>query len=370
MEITSIETFPITIPLDSPVSFATKTVTERTHAVTRVRTDEGIEGIGYSMGYEGAGIIVATVRDVLTPMLVGEDPRDTARLWRRMFDGTVQIGRKGAVLRAISTVDIACWDIVGKAAGQPLHKLLGAYTDRIPTYASGGYYRDEKGTEGLRAEMERYVREGHDAVKVKVGRLSVAEEVERVRTVREAIGPDRALLMDANGAWTAKPEAVRACRAFAPHDPYCIEEPVMPDSVDLMAAVNAAIDYPVAAGEQAYSRYEFVQHLSAGAVDIVQPDVTVVGGITEWLKVAHLAACHDVPVAPHYNWNLHAPLLATLDNAAWIEYFYRDTDVVPFDDVVAEPLVPIDGDIVLPDRPGHGVRFDPDRLSAFRERAA
>ena len=366
MEIDSVESFAVRIPLDAPVSFATKTVEARTHAITRIRTVSGIEGIGYSMGYEGVSLITDTVTDILSPMLVGADPRDTERLWRTMFDGTVQIGRKGAVLRAISTVDMALWDIVAKAADQPLHKLLGAYADAVPAYASGGYYREEKGTAGLRAEMDRYVEAGHDAVKMKVGRLDRAEEVERVRAVRETIGPDRDLLMDANGAWSSAPAAVDACRAFAEFDPYFIEEPVMPDSVELMATVNDAIRYPVAAGELEFSRYGFVQLLEAGAVDIIQPDVTVVGGVTEWLKVANLAACYDVPVAPHYNWNIHAPLVAAIENGHWIEYFYRDTDIVPFDDIVRSPVTPENGRIQVPDRPGHGVELDDDRLEAYR----
>jgi D-arabinonate dehydratase len=249
--------------------------------LTYVRTNTGHEGVGYSLGYEGSGVISHAVERLLAPLLEGEDPRDTERLWRRMFDGNVQVGRKGVLLRAISTVDMALWDVKAKAAGEPLYKLLGGWRDAVPSYASGGYYRDEKGTEKLREEIRRYIAEGHDVVKMKVGRLSVPEEVERVAAVREELGPDRTLLMDANGAWGTKTEAVRACRAFAEHDPYFIEEPVPPDSVELMAAVNAAIDYPVAAGELEFSRYGFAQLLNAKAVDIPQPDVTVVGGSTE-----------------------------------------------------------------------------------------
>ena len=366
MEITEVEAFPVSIPLDSPVSFSTRTLEERDHAIVYVRTDEGYEGLGYSLGYGGAGLVADAVTDLLEPMLVGEDPRDTERLWREMFDGTVQIGRKGVVIRAISCVDIALWDVKAKAAGISLAKFLGGGTEPIPAYASGGYYREGKGLSGLREEMETYVERGHDVVKMKVGRLPVEEEVERVRTAREAIGPDRTLLMDANGKWKNKQEAVRACRAFGEYDPYFIEEPVMPDSVDLMREVNAALDYPVVAGELEFSRYGFAELLREGAVEIVQPDVTVVGGVTEWLKVAHTAASFDVPVAPHYNWDLHVQLLAATENGLWAEYFYRDSDVKSFDDVVEHPLTPEDGAIEVPDRPGHGVSLDRDALEEFR----
>ncbi len=366
MEITEVEAFAVSIPLAEPVAFATRVVEERDHTVVYVRTDEGVEGLGYTLGYGGADVVAQAVESVLEPMVVGEDPRDTERLWREMFDGTVQIGRKGVMVRAISCIDTALWDIKAKDADQPLYKLLGAYTDELPAYASGGYYREGKGLEGLRDEMETYVDRGHDVVKMKVGRESLADEVERVRVAREAIGPDRTLLLDANGKWKNKQEAVRACRRFGEYDPYFIEEPVMPDSLDLMREVNDALDYPVAAGELEFSRYGFADLLREDAVEIVQPDVSVVGGVTEWMRVANTAASHDVPVAPHYNWDLHVHLLAAVENGLWIEYFYRDSDVKAFDDVIENPIEPENGVLELPDRPGHGVTLDRDALSEFR----
>ncbi|WP_313693012.1 mandelate racemase/muconate lactonizing enzyme family protein [Halorarum halobium] len=365
MEVAEVESFAVSIPLAEPVSFATRTVEERDHAVTYVRTDDGVEGLGYTLGYGGAGLVADAVTDVLAPIVEGEDPRDTERLWREMFDGTVQIGRKGVMLRAIATVDVALWDVAAKAAGVPLYKYLGAYRDSVPAYASGGYYREGKGLEGLREEMGRYVERGHDAVKMKVGRLSPAEEAERVAAVRETIGDERVLMVDANGAWKSKPEALRTCRAIAEYDPYFVEEPVMPDGVSLMAEVNDALEYSVAAGELEFSRYGFAELLREGAVDVVQPDATVCGGITEWLKVANTAASYDVPVAPHYNWDLHAHLVAASENGTWVEYFHRDSDVKVFDDVIEEPLTPEDGEIALPDRPGHGIELDRDALAAF-----
>ncbi|QLG63650.1 mandelate racemase/muconate lactonizing enzyme family protein [Halorarum salinum] len=366
MEIAEVESYPIKIPLDSPVSFSNRTITFRDHVITHVRTTDGLEGVGYSLGYEGAPLLAQAVETMLEPLLVGEDPRDTERLWREMYDGNIQIGRTGVMLRAISSVDIALWDLKAKAADQPLYKLLGGYADAVPSYGSGGYYRDDKGHDGLRAEMRRYLDEGHDVVKMKVGRRSVPEEVERVAAVRDEIGPDRTLLLDANGVWETTPEAVRACRAFEPYDPYFIEEPVMIDRVETMAEVNDAIDYPVATGELEGTRHNFARLSDTGAAGVLQPDATVCGGITEWLKIAHFAAAHDVPVAPHYNWNLHASLLGGVENGLWVEYFYRDMDVKAFDDVVAEPLGPgDDGMIELPDRPGHGVVLDEDALERF-----
>lgn len=366
MEITEVESFAVSIPLEEPVAFATRVVEQRDHAITYIRTDNGLEGLGYSLGYGGAQLIADAVEDILAPMVVGEDPRDTERLWREMFDGTVQAGRKGIMVRAISTIDIALWDIKAKDADQPLYKLLGANTDELPAYASGGYYRDDKGLEGLREEMQMYVDRGHDVMKIKVGRRSVEEEVERVKVARETIGDQRKLLLDANGKWKNKQEAVRACRAFSEYDPYFIEEPVMPDSIDLMSEVNGALDYPVAAGELEFSRYGFAELLRQNAVEIIQPDVTVVGGVTEWMRVANMANCYDIPIAPHYNWDLHIQLLAAVENGLWIEFFHRDTDVKAFDDVIEHPIEPENGIIELPDRPGHGVSIDDSKLEEFR----
>ena len=368
MEITEVESFPIKLPLESPVSFSNRTLTYRDHAITYVRTDTGHEGVGYSLGYEGAGLIADAVESLLEPLLVGEDPRDTERLWHEMYEGNVQIGRTGLFLRAISTVDIALWDVKAKAADTPLHKLLGGHSESVPSYASGGYYRDEKGHEALRGEMRRYLDEGHDVVKMKVGRLSAAEEAERVAAVRDEIGDERTLLLDANGVWGSTTEALRNCRAFAPYDPYFIEEPVMIDRVDTMAEVNDGIDYPVATGELEGTRHNFARLADTGAATILQPDVTVCGGITEWLKIANHASAYDIPIAPHYNWNIHASLLGAIENGLWVEYFYRDMDVKAFDDVVADPLKPDDdGTIDLPDRPGHGVPLDKDALERFRD---
>lgn len=366
MEITEVESIPVAIPLETPVSFATRTIEYRDHAITTVRTRDGTEGVGFSLGYEAAHLIADVVEELLAPIVMGQDPRDTTRLWRDLFDGTVQVGRRGLVLRAISSLDIALWDLAAKAAGVPLYKYLGAARDAVPAYASGGYYRDEKGHETLREEIRRYVTAGHETVKMKVGRLPVHEEVERVRAVRDEIGDERTLLLDANGAWTDAPEALANCRAFAQFDPYFIEEPAMPDNIDLLATINDEIDYEVATGELEATRYGFRTLVRADAAGVLQPDATVVGGITEWKRVAAMAASRDIPIAPHYNWNLHTSLLCTIENATWVEYFYRDQDVKVFDDIVIDPVTPENGMVRPPATPGHGIDLDPEAIEQFR----
>ena len=364
MTVAEVESVPVSVPLSEPVSFATRTVDRRDHAITVVRDDEGNEGVGYTLGYDGAGLIADAVEELLAPMVEGEDPNHTTRLWRDMFEGTYQIGRKGLLLRAIATVDIALWDLRARRVGLPLHEFLGAARESVPAYASGGYYRGE-GTEGLREEIETYLDRGHVSVKMKVGRRSLATEAERVAVARDVLGPERTLMLDANGAWTDTGEALRACRRFAEYDPYFVEEPVKADSVELMARVREGIDYPVAAGELEFSRYGFAELLREGAVDVIQPDATVCGGITEWLRIAHTAASHDVPVVPHYNPHLHAHLVASVANGGTVEYFYRDRDVKVFDDLLVDPPTPENGRLT-PRGPGYGVRIDRDALAEFR----
>lgn len=368
MEIAEVTSYTIEIPLAEPVSFSNRTIHVRDHAITHIRTESGLEGVGYSLGYEGSPLIAEAVESLLKPTILGEDPRDTERLWHEMYGENTQIGRTGLFLRAISTVDIALWDLKAKAAGQPLHKLLGGHSDRVPSYASGGYYRGDKDHDGLRSEMQRYLDEGHDIVKMKVGRRSLSEEVERVEAVREEIGPNRTLLLDANGVWSSTPKALEACQAFAEYDPFFIEEPVMIDRKITMSEVNTALGYPVATGELEGTRHNFASLYDAGAAGIFQPDVTVCGGVTEWLKIANYASAYDIPVAPHYNWNIHASLLGAIENGLWVEYFYRDMEVKVFDDVVTDPLRPDnEGMITLPETPGHGVQLDKNALAEFKQ---
>lgn len=366
MEVGEIEAFPIAIPLDEPVSFATRTVEHRDHVIVRIRSEDGIEGVGYSLGYDSADLLAEAVEDRLAPLVTGSDPRETTRLWQRMFEETIQVGRRGLFLRAISAVDIALWDLVAKAAEMPLYKFIGAARSEAPAYASGGYYRADKDTAELQAELHSYVDAGHDTVKMKVGGASKAIDRERVLTAREAIGPERTLLLDANGAWSDAPTALDHCRSFAEADPYWIEEPAMPDRIDLLARINHGLEYAVATGELEATRYGFASLQRADAATIWQPDATVVGGITEWLRVAGAAATADIPIAPHYNWNLHTSLVCAAEPATWVEYFYRDRDVKVFDDVVEDPVVPEDGMVHPPEQPGHGVSLDERALDKYR----
>ncbi|MEX2555420.1 MAG: mandelate racemase/muconate lactonizing enzyme family protein, partial [Actinomycetota bacterium] len=363
MKITDVRSLVLSIPLREATAFATTVVSAREYVIVTIDTDEGIEGTGFAVGtrHPGEGHLIGTaVQRSLKDLLVGETPFAVERLWERMYQHTLLVGRRGAVLRAISALDIALWDIAGKAAERPLYQLLGGHRDAVPCYASGGYYREGKGLDGLAAEMGRYLAAGFTSVKMKVGRLDAREDAERVRVARETIGPGVQLALDANNAWPDAPTAIRAVRMVEEYDPWWIEEPVMPDNVPASAAVAAALDLPVATGEHEATRWGFRDLLDRKAADIVQPDATVCGGVTEWIRIAHMAAGWDVPVAPHWFANLHVHLVAAVPNGLTVEFFVLEEDVFNFERVVRDPLRPAGGMLEVPQRPGHGIVLDGD----------
>jgi len=367
MKITEVQSAVVSIPLQTPTAFANTVVTAREYVLTWVETDEGLRGLGFTVGGRYAGeahLIRTAVEHNLKHLIIGESPFAVEKLWERLFRTTVLIGRRGAAIRALSALDIALWDIIGKATGRPLYQLLGGYRDAVPAYASGGYYREGKGLSGLAAEMERYVTMGFTSMKMKVGRLDPREDAERVRVARETVGPEVKLAVDANNGYPDAATAIRAARMLEKYDLWWVEEPVWPDSIPAMAEIAAALDVPVAAGEIEATRWGFRQLMEA--IDILQPDATVAGGVTEWIKIAHMAACFDRPIAPHWMANLHVHLVAAVPNALSVEYFVPEEDVLNFERIVKEPLQTEKGLIRVPQRPGHGVELDDQAVNRYR----
>jgi D-arabinonate dehydratase len=366
MRITDVEAITVHISLPKPVWVGKRELTYRDHTLVKIHTDDGIIGWGHTFGYGAAKIITQIVREILQPFLLDQDPLANERLWESMFYGTQQFGRKGAVVRAISAVDIALWDVKGQSAGLPLYKLLGAYRDRIPVYVSGGYYRRGEGLKELQAEMETWAERGFKGVKMRVGMLSVADDMERIRVAREALGDEAHLMLDAEYVWEDANAAITAIKHFEEFNPYWIEGPASLNKIQTHARIRRAVSTPIATGGQEYTRWGFFEWIREQAIDIVQADVIVVGGITEWLKVAHIADIFDLKVSPHANWNIHSHLVAATPNALFVEYFDPAAEIKVFDKVIKDPVVPVDGYISPPDRPGYGITFDEDRIEEFR----
>ena len=366
MKIKNVEGIAISIPLRTAVSDAVRRITHRDHLIVRITTEDGIVGEGFTLGYDGSRAMVAMVDQIFRPMLEGSDALQSEALWNEMYRQSIQAGWRGAALRTISAIDIALWDLRGKAVGMPVMHLLGVHSTHLRCYATGGYYREGQTPDELVREMAGYVEQGFSAIKLKVGKLTAAEDARRLRFIRKDLGDDIEILLDANGGWPDSNTAIAALKRFEEYRPYWIEEPVRADNVAAMARIADALDWPVATGELESTRWAFADLLEREAADILQPDVTVVGGVGEWLKVAHMAAAFDVPIAPHYNWDFHTQLVATIPNGLFIEYFVRGSDVKVFDEILANPIYPVNGYITPRAEPGFGLLLRPEKIEQYR----
>jgi len=342
-----------------------------------IDTDAGLTGLGEAkVGVGNLGnyaALVALVHAELAPLLVGRDPRDVTALWELLYNGTRAhyvsahgrtfpiVGRRGITISAMSGIDIALWDLLGKSLGQPIWRLLGGrFRDRIPAYASGGWAP----VGGVGTQLRQYVERGHRAVKMRVGLQdrSVDDSAARVREARESLGPDVALMVDAHGTWSAR-EARRFARKVADCDLAWLEEPVSPDNVAGQAEVRASTDIPIAAGETEQTRFAFRDLIEARAVDVLQPDVAIAGGITETLRIAALAATHGLTMAPHlwggavlFASGLH--LAVATPCVTTLEFSRGDNPLLH--DLPEEPFELVDGSIIPSDRPGLGLTLRRD----------
>jgi L-alanine-DL-glutamate epimerase-like enolase superfamily enzyme len=347
------------VALDTVTSFATRTVSARDYCLVKARSTQGIEGIGFCYAGSTAGNIVkVAVEELLAPKLIGQESLRVEGLWQDMYSESLLQGRAGSVMRGISILDTALWDLNARSAKLPLHLYLGAnVTDRVPAYASGGYYLAGKTPKMLGQEMASYVKAGFKAVKMKVGRLSPKEEEVRIRAAREAIGPDIHLMLDANNAWSDVPTALTYMKRYEPYEPYWIEEPFGPDEIDMHSRLAELTPVVVATGEIAYGRWYHKELLDKRGAEIIQTDACVCGGITEWKRIAALAAGYGVTVCPHWFHDVHAPLVAATPNARYVEFF-PDDQVLNFRRLVDKQLQHRNGDLILHQAPGLGFKFD------------
>ena len=359
VRVTALTAATLVIPLRNVTSFATRTVSERHYTLVKVITESGIEGLGFCYCGNAAGwLVTGAVRDLLARHVVGRDAHQTEAIWDAMYRDALLMGRRGAVVRAMSAIDIALWDANAKAAELPLYRYLGAARSAVvPAYASGGYYLAGKSERDLAAECAGYVERGFAAVKIKVGRVSAREDAARIAAVRAAIGPDVELFTDANNAWPDATAAIRAIRRWEEYDLGWVEEPNPPDELAAHAAVAAAVEPPIATGEIHQTRWDFQQILDHGAAAILQTDAAVCGGITEFRRIAALAAGRGVTVAPHWLADLHVHLVAATPNATWVEFF-PDTEVLNLMEVFQTRLEVCEAGLAVPQEPGHGVVLD------------
>jgi L-alanine-DL-glutamate epimerase-like enolase superfamily enzyme len=364
--IQSIEVCAAAVPLDKTTSFARRTVAERHYGLVKVRSRDGVEGIGFCyVGHKAGAIFAAAVEQLLAPVLLGRDSQAVEGLWQAMYQEALLHGRAGTVMRALSALDTALWDLNARTQALPLHRYLGAVElESVPAYASGGYYLEGKTPAMLGEEMASYVAKGFRAVKMKTGRLSPQEEEARLKAAREAVGPEVELMMDCNNGWQDVTQAMRYMRRFEPYDPYFIEEPFGPDDIDSHAKLARLTRVPVATAEIGYGRWYHQELLQKGAAAILQTDALVCGGITEWRRIAATAASFGAVMCPHWFHDVHAPLVAATPNARYVEFFWDD-QVLNFRRLVDRQLEHKGGRVLLHTSPGLGFGFDDAQVTRY-----
>jgi len=381
VRITDVQTFHLTAKLDKPFAWSLRWTDTRSAVLVKITTDEGIVGWGEA-GSSGAPAIATVITSQYRPLLLGRDPFDVEIIWEELYALTRDAGQKGTAIDAISGVDIALWDIIGKAVGKPIHKLLGGCArSRVTVYATGLYYYDQD-PRAVAARVEEachYREQGYRAMKMKIGGLSIADDLFHVRAIRDAIGPDVPLMVDANHGYNAY-TAIRIGRRLEELDVLWLEEPVVPEDLDGYLRVKSALDLAIAGGECEYTRFGFLPLVERRAVDIVQPDLGRVGGLSEAKKIASLANAAQIACIPHV-WGTGIivaaalQLIATLPNcppvrnpqSIWHEPVLEfDRTPNPLRGRVApEPELDAEGAIAVPPGPGLGIEVDEDAVRHF-----
>ena len=346
VEILQVDLAPKVVRTDAIQAF----VTQETPLV-RIRCADGSEGTGYSYTIgTGGSSVVALLRDHLAPRLIGRDPSEIERIWRELLFATHATSVGALTSLALAAIDTALWDWRCRRDGQPLWKAAGGAQPSVPVYTTeGGWLHlspDDLVRESLAAREA-----GFKGAKIKVGKPALADDLARLGAVRAAVGQRFEIMVDANQCFTLG-EALRRAPHYAALGIAWFEEPLPADDLAGHVRLAAGATLPIAAGESLYSPGQFGDYLRAGACQIVQVDVARVGGITPWLKVAHLAEACNLAVAPHFLMELHVALVAAVPNAAWLEY-------IPQLDAIATSRVRIeDGHAFPSDAPGLGIAWD------------
>jgi L-talarate/galactarate dehydratase len=343
------------LPLATPISDAKvftgrqKPMTEVVFLFAEIKTEQGYEGLGFSYSKRAGGPAqFAHAKEVAETML-GEDPNDIAKLYNKLLWAGASVGRSGVATQALAALDIALYDLKAKRAGLPLAKFLGSYRDSVRTYNTSGGFLNATIDE-VKDRASRSIEEGIGGIKIKVGLPDNAEDLRRVAAVREHIGADVPLMVDANQQWD-RATALRMGRKLEQFDLVWIEEPLDAYDAEGHAALAAALDTPVATGEMLASVAEHERLIATRACDIIQPDAPRVGGITQFLRLLTLADQAGLDLAPHFAMEIHLHLAATYPREPWVEHFDW------LDPLFDERLETKDGRMLVPDRPGLGVTF-------------
>jgi L-alanine-DL-glutamate epimerase-like enolase superfamily enzyme len=359
MKITKLNLKVVSIPLPTPIPSARIVIKTADCVLVMLETDEGPvgEGMVFTLNGHRLAVLHETLRS-LEPLVVGLDPGMSGAFWSRAWSDIAFLGHRGATVVGLSGIDMALWDLRGKQSGLNVSRLIGACRDTLPIYRSGSL-RLSSSIDQLQAEAAGFLREGYRAMKMSLGKPTIQEDVDRVRAVREAIGPGARLMADCNQQFSPD-RAIRLGRRLEEFELGWIEEPVAYHDHAGEAAVAAALDMPVASGESEYARFGMLEMLQRKSADILMPDLQRMGGPTEFLKVAHLAEIFNTPISPHLFTEMSLSLAAALPNALIAEH-------MPWFAPLYGTPIELDaaGNAKVPTQAGWGYSFDPAAVARF-----
>ncbi|GAA5154345.1 mandelate racemase/muconate lactonizing enzyme family protein [Amycolatopsis dongchuanensis] len=358
-KITNVECLLVFLEPETVRTDATQTFVRQETILVRIETDDGLSGTGYSYTIgTGGRAVLSMLRDHLVEGLLGADARDVEAIWARLLGSTRATAIGVLTSLALAAVDTALWDLRCLRAGEPLWRLAGGAHERLPVYDTEGGWLHLT-TDELVANARAAKAAGFRGAKFKVGKPTAREDAERLAAVREAVGADWEIMVDANQSLTAA-EAIRRARTYEPLDIAWFEEPLPADDVAGHGRLARSTSVPVAVGESVYSVGQFAEYLAAGAAGIVQVDVARIGGVTPWLKVAHLAEAFNVTVAPHFLMELHASLACAVPAGMYVEH------IPQLAAITRRGLEIDDGCVVPPGEPGLGIDWDWDAIADLR----
>jgi L-alanine-DL-glutamate epimerase-like enolase superfamily enzyme len=357
MTIADIRTRLLSVPFTDPPQTGFLTLGDIDLLVVEVERDDGVVGTGHLHPLAGGmRTLDMCIHEMLKPLLIGEDASDVEALWQKMWQATFIQGRMGITVMALSALDMALWDLKGRAAGKPLWQLWGGSGDALPIYGSGCFRG--LGHDGMIEKAERYVAQGFTAIKMQVAHVfSHEEDVANVRDMRAALGDDIEIMVDVNQGWSVD-EAISVGRRLDDYRLAWLEEPVMADDFDGYHAIADAIATPVVGGENHFTHHDLKPFFASRKIPILQPDI-MRGGYTELRVIAEHAHRAGLTIAPHVFPEVSVQLAAAIPNPSWLEYMGW------YDHLWVEPVPPAKGFITPPNRPGHGLDFKPELFQDY-----
>jgi L-alanine-DL-glutamate epimerase-like enolase superfamily enzyme len=357
MKVTALRTRAVRLPLAEPIGNATATIHQFSCLAIFLDTDEGLvgENMIFTIRPEQLPLLNAMV-EALREAVIGRDPTETEAVWTECWRRINFIGFAGVSIMGIAAIDGALWDLRGKAAGLPIHRLIGTARQSVPAYASGGLWLNQTIPQ-IVAQAQAFMAQGFTAMKLRLaGKAEL--DLPRLAALRKAVGETVSIMVDANQAMVVK-DAILLAHAMEEYEIAWFEEPLPAHDLDRLAEMRSAVSMPIAAGENEYTRYGFRRMIETQAADVLMPDLQRVGGVSEFIKVAALAAAYDLPVSSHLFPEQSVHLMASMPNATLLEHLDW------FAPLYNERLDLRDGFVFAPDRPGWGFTFDEDALTQY-----